>query len=71
MSIGETIRSIRTSRNLTQAEVAEAVCVSQSMLCQIERGTKVPTLPLGKAIADVLGCSIDDLLGSDRNEEAS
>lgn len=64
MSIGENIKRIRTDRKMNQTELAKEVCVSQSMICQLERGTKVPTLPLGKAIADALGCSIDDLLGS-------
>lgn len=42
------------------------------MLCQIERGTKVPSLPLGKEIADALGCGVEDLLGIDQQStEAS
>lgn len=69
LSIGENIRTIRVNRNLTQAEVSEAINVSQSMLCQIERGTKVPSLPLGKEIADALGCGVEDLLGLDRQEQ--
>jgi transcriptional regulator with XRE-family HTH domain len=64
VSIGENIKRIRTDRKMSQTELAKEICVSQPMICQLERGTKVPTLPLGKAIADVLGCSIDDLLGS-------
>ena len=71
MSIGETIKTIRTDRNLSQVELAEAIHVSQSMLCQIERGTKVPTLPLSKEIAEALGCKIEDLLGLDTNQAAN
>lgn len=73
MSIGETIKEIRTDRKLSQAELAKAICVTQSMLCQIERGTKIPSLPLAKEIADVLECGIEDLLGSgtSRTEDAS
>ena len=49
---------------MTQKQLAEKVFVDQSMICQIERGTKTPSLPLGKEIADALGCNVDDLLKS-------
>lgn len=32
------------------------------MLCQIERGTKVPSLPLGVELARLLGSTLDALL---------
>ena len=62
MSVGENIRRIREEKNLTQVYVAERVGISQAMLCQIERGTKNPSLQIGKEIADTLGCSIDDIV---------
>lgn len=63
MSVGENVRRIREERELTQAYVAEHSGISQAMLCQIERGTKNPSLQVGKEIADVLGCSLENLLG--------
>lgn len=63
MSVGENIRHIRKEKGITQAYVAEKAGISQAMLCQIERGTKNPSLQVGKEIADILGCSIDSLLG--------
>lgn len=62
MSIGENIRRIRESRQITQVWLAEKVGISQAMLCQIERGTKNPSLQVGRDIADILHCKIDDLL---------
>ena len=62
MSVGENIRRLREKREMTQAYVAEQVGISQAMLCQIERGTKNPSLQIGKGLADVLGCKIDSLL---------
>lgn len=62
MSVGDNIRRIREEQRLTQIYVAEKVGISQAMLCQIERGTKNPSLQIGKEIADVLGCSIEKLL---------
>ena len=62
MSVADNIVKLRKKRGLTQLELSKKVGVSQSMIAQIERGTKVPALTLGKAIADVLGCSIDALV---------
>ena len=47
MSIGENIKSRRKALNMQQGDLAKAVGVSQAMICQIERGTKVPSMPLG------------------------
>ncbi len=60
MSIGENIKARRIEKNMKQAELARKVGITQSMLCQIERGTKVPTLPLSKELAEVLGCDVND-----------
>lgn len=62
MNVGENIRRIRTGKGLKQEEVSERVGITQSMLCQIERGTKNPSLQTGKLISDVLGCSLEELL---------
>lgn len=62
MSVGENIRRIRTNKGITQAYLAEHVGISQSMLCQIERGTKNPSLQIGTEIARLLECTVEDLL---------
>lgn len=62
MSVGENIRRIREEKGLTQNWVSEKVGIAQATLCQIERETRNPSLQVGKAIADALGCSLDDLL---------
>ena len=46
---------------MTQEKLGEAVGVTKSMICKIELGLRNPTLPLRKAIADVLGCTVDAL----------
>lgn len=68
MSIGKNIARLREASDIRQTELAKAVNVSQSLICQIERGTKVPSLPLAKQIADCLGCDINDLLDGERWE---
>lgn len=62
MSIGENIKQLRTEKHLTQKELAERIGVNQSMIAQIERGSKVPTMPLGKEISDALKCDLDRLM---------
>lgn len=62
MSLGENIKAKRRGKGLSQEELAGRVLVSAPMICQIERGTRNPSLQLGKAIADVLGCTVDELL---------
>ena len=66
MSIGENIKSRRKALNMQQGDLAKVVGVSQAMICQIERGTKVPSMPLGAEIANCLGCKIDDLFEGER-----
>ena len=47
---------------MIQQNLADLVHVEQSMICQVERGTTVPTLPLGVEIAEALGCGVEDLV---------
>ena len=61
MSIGENIKKIREGRGIKQSELAERVGVTQSMMSQIERGSKAPSMPLGAELAKVLECRMDDL----------
>ncbi|MCI8534749.1 MAG: helix-turn-helix transcriptional regulator [Hungatella sp.] len=65
MSVGDNIRRIREKAGLTQVYVAKQVGVTSAMLCQIERGTKNPSLQVGAEIAKVLGCSLESLLVGD------
>lgn len=65
MSVGENIRCMREKAGLTQACLAEQAGVTQAMLCQIERGTKNPSLQLGAEIAKILDCRLECLLAGD------
>lgn len=62
MSIGENIKAKRLTLGLTQEELASAVGIGRSMVAQIERGSKIPNIILGRDIAKVLGCSMEKLL---------
>ena len=61
VSIGENIARLRKERGLTQRDLAADVGVNQSMIAQIERGTKAVTYSLAKEIAEVLNVDIRSL----------
>jgi len=67
MSIGENIKNLRLLNDMTQEQLGNKVGVTISMISQIERGTKAVTLPLGKQLAEVFGCTIDDLFNDVRS----
>ena len=60
-SIGENVRQLRKKANLTQNTLGEMVGIGHSMLCQIEKGTKIPSLGVALSIAKALGCTVDEL----------
>ncbi len=61
--IGSTIREIRKTKGISQADVASELDVSIAAFSKIERGlTNIPILRL-EQIANVLGTSIFTLLG--------
>lgn len=62
MSIGENIKRLRENRNLTQIQLGEMINVTQSMIAQLERGTRTLTIPFGMDIVKVLGCKFDELI---------
>lgn len=62
MSVGENIKRRRQRKELSQENLAHMVKVSRSMIAQIERGSKLPTIVLSQEIAAALDCSIEDLV---------
>lgn len=63
MGIGECIKRKRMEMGYSQDTFAQMIGVGQSMVAQIERGTKIPNMLLGKSIAQALKCRIDELYG--------
>ncbi len=62
MGLGVNVRRLREKAGLQQAELANRVGISRAMMCQIERSMKIPSLPVGVAIAKVLGTTAEKLL---------
>lgn len=61
MTIGENIKRMREDKGLSQKELAEGAGVSRPGIAQYERNTKIPNLLTSKALAKVLGCTVDEL----------
>ena len=62
IAIGARIRQLRTEKGLTQAKLAELSEQEPSNVSHIERGATKLSLATLVSIANVLGCSVDDLL---------
>ncbi len=62
MNMGENLRHLRKAKGYTQAELAEKVGLTQSMLARLERGTRALSLPLAMDIAEILECSVLDFV---------
>ena len=61
MNIGKIVRNKRNEKGMTQATLSQKTGVGTSMLCQIEKGTKIPSLGVALSIARALECTVDEL----------
>lgn len=61
-TIGRSIASRRVAHGLTQKDLAVAIGISQNTICSYETGSSSPSFANAGAIAEVLGCTVDDLL---------
>jgi XRE family transcriptional regulator, regulator of sulfur utilization len=68
--VGRTLQSLRQAQDLSLDDLSRKAGVSKSMLSQIERNLANPTIALVWRLANALGVSIGDLLGS-KSKEAS
>ncbi len=62
MSVGENVSRMRVEKGMTQSELADAVGVTRSMIAQIERNSKTPSIILSAHIAKALDAEISDML---------
>lgn len=60
--IGQRVRFYRAASHLTKVVVAGLSGITEDYLYQIERGLKLPTIPVLMALADALGVTVNDLL---------
>lgn len=67
MHLGEKIRDTRHGCGLSQEQLADRLCVSRSAIAKWETGKGMPDIENLKALAKLLGVSVDSLL-EDRAE---
>jgi putative transcriptional regulator len=65
-----TIRPLRESAGLTQAELARRIGVTRQTLIAIEQGRYSPTLELAFQIAQVLGVRLDTVFAYPAEEQS-
>lgn len=61
-------KKAREKSGLTQQDLATALGVDQSAVCFWETGKTQPRAKLLPKIAEILHCSVDDLLAPDERE---
>jgi transcriptional regulator with XRE-family HTH domain len=70
-SIGQTIRTIRRSQNLSVDKLASQVGVVRQQIVRLEAGLGGTTVPRLLAIADALGVTLEDLIRPIASQGAS
>lgn len=66
MEFNEKLVQLRKSRNMTQDELAEALCVSRAAVSKWESGRGLPSIDSLKDIAKFFSVSIDELLSGEK-----
>lgn len=59
---GAHLRELRTTRGLTQAQLADSARTSTPFISQLERGITTPTLGMLLRLADALECRPSELI---------
>ena len=62
------IRSLRTDRQLSQQQLAEAMDVSRQTINSIEKERYTPSLPLAMALARFFGQTVEEVFHVDGDE---
>ena len=62
---GMTIRQLRETRNMTQAELAERICVSSKTVSKWETAKGLPDISLLQPLAQALGISVIELMNGE------
>ncbi|MHC1694241.1 MAG: helix-turn-helix domain-containing protein [Eubacteriales bacterium] len=63
MNIGETIKRIRRSRDMTQEQLAEELNLSPQAISRWETGQAMPDITLIPSIAGIFNVTVDELFG--------
>lgn len=56
------MRQLRRAREMSQGALGRRVGLNRSMICQIERGSRKPSLDKARALAEEFGLPIEEIL---------
>ena len=68
MTIGERIKTLRKSNDMTQEDLAKKIDVSRQAVASWEADRTLPSVKNAYAMADVFDCDINDIAGEDMQE---
>ena len=71
MTLAEKILNLRTARDMSQGDLAEALEVSRQSVSKWETGQSVPDLDKIIKLADLFGVSVDELVRTEERPEPS
>jgi ribosome-binding protein aMBF1 (putative translation factor) len=66
--VGRNIQKVILTRSISQSEIASRCGITEAMLSRYLHGTSMPGLDKLYALASVLGCSINELIGDNKYE---
>lgn len=69
MTINESIKECRISKGFTQIQMAEKLGVSDRYIRLLENGDRKFTADILINMADILNCSLDELVGRNVRKE--
>lgn len=64
MSFAENLKKYREEKDMSQAQLAAAVGITQPTIAQYEKGLKLPTVVTAAEIAKRLGTTCENLVDS-------
>lgn len=71
MNLGENIYKLRTEKNMSQGDLADALEVSRQSVSKWENNSAVPELDKLIKMAQIFGITIDELVTGEAKEEAT
>ena len=63
MKLGEKIAHLRKSKNMTQSELAEKMCITDKAVSKWERGISSPDIRTIQKLSQVLEVTTEELIG--------
>ena len=70
VDFGNTLKSLRISKQLTQAQLAQRLGLTKSVISAYETGLRMPSYDILISIAKIFNVSTDFLLGLEKKQEA-